>query len=508
MSVESSPTVAPSTDAGRSTDHGLPGTVAADSKTVRAADLWSPGRRHLTGALVLTITLVAFESLAISTVMPKVKDDLGGLALYGWVFSGFFLASLLGIVVAGHVADRRGLALPYAVGLLVFAGGLAVGGAATSMPMLVAARAAQGFGAGTIPAVVYAAIGRGYPKAQRSRMFATISTAWVVPGLVGPAAAVFLEHAASWRLVFLGLLPMVAAALALGVPALRGLDASANTDGADPPNSSPMGSERVSASSPADDRRKLGSAVVLVLGLAAVFAAGNRHSTVAAAAMVVVGLPLAVWAFVGLVPKGTLRLAPGVPATVGLRGLLTGGFFAADAYVPLAVVDGRHAATWIAGAALTAGCVTWTSGSWIQARLIDAYGPRRLDRAGFSGVATGIALMIGVSQGLPVGFAVLAWSIGCFGMGTAYSPLSVTVLAAARPGEEGSASAGLQLSDALGVAVGTGIGGWIIAAADHGGHSVAASTTVVFAVALVIALGGLLACSRLPATVPTGPPAD
>jgi len=506
MSVDASPSETTSVDPRLSADGALDQLKA---RPATAADLWSPGRRHLTGALVLTITLVAFEALAISTVMPKVKDDLGGLALYGWVFSGFFLASLLGIVVAGHVADRRGLALPYAAGLGVFAVGLAVGGAATSMPMLVAARVAQGFGAGTIPAVVYAAIGRGYSPAHRSRMFATTSTAWVVPGLVGPAAAVFVEHAATWRLVFLGLLPLVAAALALGVPALRGLDASSNIAPAEPTNRTPKGSASVGAATAgAADRRKLGAAVVLVLALAVVFAAGSSHSRVAAAAMVALGLPLAVWAFVRLVPKGTLRLAHGVPATVGLRGLLTGGFFAADAYVPLAVVDGRHAATWIAGAALTAGCFTWTSGSWIQARLIDTLGPRRLDRAGFSAVATGIALMIGVSQGLPVGFAVLAWSVGCFGMGLAYSPLSVTVLAAARPGEEGSASAGLQISDALGVAVGTGIGGWIVAVADRGGHSVAASTTVVFALALVIALGGLLACSRLPATVPTGPPAD
>ena len=78
--------------------------------------VWAPGRRQLTAALVLTITLVAFESLAIATVMPVVADDLGGLGLYGWVFSGFFLGSLLGIVLAGRAADRRGTRLPFAAG--------------------------------------------------------------------------------------------------------------------------------------------------------------------------------------------------------------------------------------------------------------------------------------------------------------------------------------------------------------------------------------------------------
>jgi MFS family permease len=88
-------------------------------------------------------------------------------------------------------------------------------------------------------------------------------------------------------------------------------------------------------------------------------------------------------------------------------------------------------------------------------------------------------------------------------MGIAYSPLSVTVLAAAVPGEEGTASAGLQLSDALGIAVGTGIGGWIIATADHGNHAVSTSTAIVFAVSIVVALVGLAATARLPRQVPS-----
>ena len=155
-----------------------------------------------------------------ATVMPDVKNDLGGLGLYGWVFSGFFLASLVGTVLAGELADRQGLVLPFVLGLVAFGVGLVVGGLATSMPMLIAGRLAQGLGAGAIPATGYASIGRGYPAALQPRVFAVLSTAWVVPGLVGPAAAVGIEHAASWRWVFLALLPLVVLAGVLAVPAL------------------------------------------------------------------------------------------------------------------------------------------------------------------------------------------------------------------------------------------------------------------------------------------------
>ena len=76
--------------------------------------LFSPGRRGLTIGLVLTITLVAFESLAVATAMPIVAAELGGIELYGWVFSLFFLGDLVGIVVMGLLIDRGGLVRPFA----------------------------------------------------------------------------------------------------------------------------------------------------------------------------------------------------------------------------------------------------------------------------------------------------------------------------------------------------------------------------------------------------------
>jgi MFS family permease len=134
--------------------------------------LWSPHRRALTLGLVLTITFIASEALAIVTVMPVVARDLHGLALYGWVFSSFMLASLVGIVAAGRDADRHGPARPYIAGLVLFTAGLVVGGLAPFMWVLVLGRCLQGLGAGAVPAVAYVAIGRSLPAAQRARMMA------------------------------------------------------------------------------------------------------------------------------------------------------------------------------------------------------------------------------------------------------------------------------------------------------------------------------------------------
>jgi hypothetical protein len=88
-----------------------PVTAVAKSGRHAAEDgggLFSGYRRPLTVGLVLIVTLVAFEALAVATVMPAAERDLGGLRLYGWAFSGFLLASLVGITWAGEEADRHG----------------------------------------------------------------------------------------------------------------------------------------------------------------------------------------------------------------------------------------------------------------------------------------------------------------------------------------------------------------------------------------------------------------
>ena len=197
--------------------------------------LWSPGRRALTTGLVLTVTLVASESLAVSNIMPIVDRDLGAgnTDLYGWVFSGFFLGNLIGIVVAGLLIDRGSLVRAFVLGLTLFSVGLLVGGLAPSMPILVAARFVQGLGSGAIPPVAYVSIGRALPEALRPRMFATLSTAWVLPGVIGPALAGFIADSFHWRIVFLGLLPLIGVAALMTLPAIAAVGQAAVAEGED-----------------------------------------------------------------------------------------------------------------------------------------------------------------------------------------------------------------------------------------------------------------------------------
>ncbi len=406
--------------------------------------LWAPDRRGLTIGLVLTITFIASEALAVVTVMPVVARDLGGLSLYGWAFSAFMLGSLVGIVLAGRDADRHGPARPYVAGLVLFASGLVVAGLAPSMAVLVVGRSLQGLGAGAVPAVAYVAIGRTLPEALRPRMMAVLSTAWVVPGVVGPALAAAVAHLFGWRWVFLGLVPLVALAGPIALPSLVHLGR---------PRANPRTEHRVS------DGLRTAAGAALCLG--ALGGHGLALGLALGIAGVVVGLP----ALRRLLPPGTLAARPGLPATILLRGLLTFAFFGADAYVTLSVTTVRHHGTLMAGAVVTASTLAWTAGAWVQAQRSTAWEGARLVRAGLGCILLGIAGMATfVHPGVPVVVAFASWTVSGFGMGLSYAPISLMMLRAAPSGREGWASASLNLVDVLGIALGVGIGGGAVAA--------------------------------------------
>ena len=103
---------------------------------------------------------------------------------------------------------------------------------------------------------------------------------------------------------------------------------------------------------------------------------------------------------------------------------------------------------------------------------------------------------------VPVAVAIAAWTVAGLGMGLAYAPISVTGLGTAAPGQEGSASASLQLTDVLGVSLGTGLGGVFVALGDGRGWDTSSSLTLAFVVTLAVATGGVLAARRLPRRLP------
>ena len=418
--------------------------------------------------------------------MPDVAAEFGaaGSDLYGWVFTAFFLGTLIGIVAIGGMVDRS-LAVPFLGGLGLFAIGLLIGGLASSMQVLVLARFIQGLGAGAIPPIAYVAIARSMSEDLRPRMFAFLSTAWALPGVIGPAIAGLVGDSVGWRAVFLGLLPLVALSAVATTPALRSV--------APPPEAA-----AAEATAAASLRRRLPLAVLVTLGTALFTAAITAGEPLLLVGLALPGLALGVFAVRRLTPVGTLRAARGLPTAVLLRGVATFGFFAVDAYVSRLLVDVRGLTLSQAGIVLTATTITWTAGSWIQAHWNARWRLDQFVRGGLLVVAAGIATFaLVLIPEVPVWFAVPTFAVAGLGMGLCYSPLGLIVLREATPAEQGSASSALSLTDALGTALGTGVSGAIVAAGLRATGGLSQGLAVAFAIGWAVVLLGAALAGRL-----------
>lgn len=454
--------------------------AATDAPVNRMPGLLSGRQRPLTIGLVLLVTLVAFEGLAVATALPVVRRDLGGIELYGLVFSVYMLTNLVGIVFAGQQADRSSPAGAFAAGLVLFGIGLVISGAAPSMAVLVAGRAVQGFGGGCISTVAYVTIARGYEEELRPRMFALMSSAWVLPGVVGPALAGAVAEHVSWRLVFLGLLPLLPLNMMMTLPAIRRLGPPPATD-----------------SGP-----RLAHAVQLAVGAGMVVGGLAVRLLPAAAALVVVGAVVAVPPLRRLMPEGTLRAAPGLPAAIVCVGLTCVAFFGAEAFLPLSLNEVRGQSPTLAGLALTVATLTWAAGSWINARQAKVWTLRSATVGGLMLVALGIAVAGATAYSeVPVIAAAIGWGIGGLGMGIAWQTLTLTVLSEAEEENVGASSAALNLSNVLGIALGTGLGGAIVATGDSADWGTATSVGTIFAMMFLVALLAVLTAARLPGRV-------
>ena len=134
--------------------------VGEDVTTSGPAGVFDRAHRLTTAGLLMLVTFVAFESMAVATAMPTAVTELDGLAWYGWPFSAFLVASVFGMVLGGDLDDRLGSRVALLTGVAVFAAGLLAGGLSEHMAVFVAARAVQGVAGGIISVSLYVVAGR------------------------------------------------------------------------------------------------------------------------------------------------------------------------------------------------------------------------------------------------------------------------------------------------------------------------------------------------------------
>ncbi len=370
-------------------------------------------RRVATAGVLLGLVVAAFEGTVVTSAMPTIVRELGGLRAYAWVFSAFLVASTLAVLVCGKLADAFGRRPVFVGGMALFLIGSALCGISTSFTQLVAFRVIQGLGAGAIQPVAMTISADIYTLEERARVQALFNGAWGIANVVGPVMGGWIVMHASWRWVFLVNVPVGVLSAALLVGSYR-----------DPVRTrhAPIGAHGA----------LLAGAAVALSSLAIEPGALGGATRVALAAVA----GAAVWALWRherrtprpILPSAALR-HPAVRA-----GLVAGAFvgailYACAAYIPLWMSAHGTRTALASGLALMPLLVGWAFGSAFGVKVLVRHGMRASVGGGFAiAFAGALGVAAAVGYGLPNVVTFVAMAL--LGLGT--GPAASTSLVAAQ----------------------------------------------------------------------------
>jgi MFS family permease len=421
--------------------------------------------------------VAAVEALVVATILPAVRHDLGDVQFYGWTFSAFSLAAFATIPIAGRAIDRFGPRRPLAVMLGLYAVGLCGAALAPSMIVLVLGRFVQGIGAGGSYSVSVGSVAKAYPDRFQPRVLALLASMWILPGLLGPPLGAFLAGTVGWRWAFLAPLPALAGASILVFPALGTRSPRSNGVAGIP----------------------LRWPIQLMIGAGMVLA-GLTDPSLWSVPLLVVGLVAGVPALAKIVPAGTFRAAPGLPAAAVAAFLLSAGFFAVDGFLPLMLTALHGLSVVEAGLVITGATLSWSAGSWWQSRRASVWSAGRLVTVGAQLVLAGtLAVAVGLLPGGPVIVVYVGWLVAGGGMGIAFPTIPFAVMRESPAGEQAGQLSSTLLMDVLGVGIGAGLSGSCIALSRAAGLDLRAGLVGAFAIAVLAMIALMAVAPRLPA---------
>ena len=453
-----------------------------DSATQPLPSRW----RTLVGEGLLLTTLglclvemtAGLQTLLVATVLPRAVRDIGGIQLYGLVFSGYMLAGIVSIPASGADADRHGPARPLFRYSGYFLVGTLMAALAPSMPLLVVARLIQGYGGGAMYSLAYGIVPRVYPAHLRPKMLSLLSGVWVVTGLLGPPFGALLASTVGWRWAIAVAIPTLLLGYGVLTARIRHI----------PPEN-------------ATRRQGLGPAVMLMVGSAAFLAGLSTGGWGWVAALA--GLALAVPAVNQLIPPAMRRGLFGTALVLSLG--LNMSFFTADSFMPLMLTSVRGTSLVIAGAAVTAAAISWFPGSLWQQWVAERLSVRRQALISCSVLLAAEVMVAAAILGIPLWLVFLGAIAEGLAMGVAFN---LVVLMAMEPsGDHGVATLTSTrfLAGRLGLVLGTGLAGVSVAAGSRGGAALTAGIAGAMGVAIMGALVALLAAWRAARGTNTSP---
>ena len=389
----------------QSTEHNDVPIVTAQINT--GSQVVQKSRALVVAAIMASMFMVAIEATIVSTAMPQIVSQLGGLSLYSWVFSSFLLTQTAMTVVFGKLADIKGRKPIMLLGIAIFLIGSIFAGFAWSMPSMIVFRLIQGAGAGAVQPVALTIIADLYPAHERGKVQGYLASVWAISAVLGPLVGGVIMRELPWSWVFWINIP-VGIAAAIGFITFLKEDVQHHKRSIDIAGAS-----------------LFTITVASLLTILTEFGSSNNQIVLAASLVFVISTIL----FVLVENKATdpmisfklwshkpiaVANGAGVFAAMALMGLTT--------FLPMYVQGVLKQSPVIAGLALTMMLVGWPVGATLATRWFPRFGLRRIMITGGALIPCGAVLFTLLT---PSSSPVMA-GVGSLVMGFGMGLLSVT----------------------------------------------------------------------------------
>ena len=407
-------------------------------------------RALIIASVMTTMAMIAIEATIVSTAMPQIVADLGGLRLYSWVFSSFLLAQTALTVVFGNLADVYGRKPVMLVGIGIFLLGSLVAGFAWSMPAMIGCRLIQGVGAGAMQPVAMTIVADLYPARERGKVQGYLASVWAVAAVAGPVTGGLIIRSVSWAWIFWINIPVGFAAAAGFILFLK--------------------EHSKHERRPIDVGGAASFTVAVTSLLIALTELGNHHPSrlafagglfcVAAVVFVLLErrvthpmVSFALWSHRPIAATNGVALL----ASMALIGLTT--------FLPIYVQIVMQRSPTTAGLALTTMLIGWPVGATLAARLFHRFALRHLLLIGALLQPLGAVFFVALTPNTSPLIAAMGSLVMGFGMGLVSVPSLVLIQEIVDPSQRGSVTASNIFSRNLGSTLGATLLGAVL---NHG----------------------------------------
>ena len=416
-------------------------------------------RRPLVLAAVMAAMFtIAVEATIVSTAMPQIAGQLGGLHLYSWAFSSFLLSQTATTVLFGKLSDLYGRKPVLLAGIAIFLLGSLLCGFAWSMPSLIAFRMIQGVGAGAIQPVAITVVGDLYSPEERGKIQGYLASVWGVSSVLGPLAGGLIIAHLDWAWIFWINLPICLAAAA-GFMAFLHEDVTRRKHSID-----------------AAGAALFTIAVASLMIAFTEFGASDQSTALVALSVFAVSAALFVWQELRASdPMLHFGLWARRPIATANAATLLGGMtiIGLTTFLPMYVQGVLHRSALVAGFALTAMVLGWPIGATVAAKNFARLGLRRTLLSGATLLPIGAVTFLALAPGASPWVAGLGSAIVGLGMGFMSTSAMVIIQSSVGWAERGSATASNIFSRNLGSTLGATVLGGVLnlSLARHGGVS-------------------------------------